>query len=203
MRWDEINEISNGKVHPQDPENFLGYFESSGDIWQDPRNQDVTIRRADTSSITYFGVFLVGEIVALMALYPRDNNPNFWTIGFTIVSTEHRQQGYIRLLINFSRKTLGPLVSDDRHSQSAKEMWQVLIKDPKGLKIMVWDPISNEKVIAKDVDPGEIWNEQEFPLLLVESRVDRTRDYLNVVPHEATPHHIDWGPDLPKAWWQI
>ena len=209
MKWSEIiSEIEyNNSGHDQPPANYAGYFLDSPVVWTDPNSPDITIKKNDSSTIK-LGVFHKDVIIAYMALH---ENHSVYQVGLTATEPKYKQRGFMRLLLNFARQTLGPICSDDQQSDSARDMWQAIFKEPKGLKIVVWNPLTGEKIPVSDVNAEDIWNGKQIPILLIENRREQypdqlgcgMRDMLFYPVRESQPHLVEWGVDAPDAWWQV
>lgn len=168
-------------------------------LWVDPHDPNIKIKKKENS----VGVFNANELIAYLNIEPFYRKPSVSKINQTLVKERYRQQGFMRLLLSFFVYKFGPICSDEAQTHEAQVMWKGLIQQPGGLKIVLWNVDTGEKIPAKGVVPELIWNDEVSTLLLIES-IDISqfsRSFTSIFEvADSFPHRHRWGRHLGKIW---
>jgi GNAT superfamily N-acetyltransferase len=108
-----------------------------------------------------------GQIIALLKVFKQAVG-GIDTILLTYVAPEYRNQGRMRLLLDFYVTNYGPVLSDDMHSPDAREMWSKLLMRPGRLRLSIYDPDTNtsRRVVYRNGDPvDDPWAEDHWRIL--------------------------------------
>lgn len=111
------------------------------------------------------------ELIAVIHLSIRDSGGR-WQIQYTETAPEYQNRGCFRYLLIKAVNQHKEILSDDTQTPEAMQAWKSLIKYSGG-HMKIW-------VVHKDgtlspttnVDPSEIWHEDEYPSLMITNVMD-------------------------------
>jgi len=130
-------------------------------------NYDIKIKK--NNSTYHLGILLNDALIAYLSVIIGSYNQ----IGRTLVDQNFRKQGWMRCLIDYFTKNIGPLICDNTQTPDAKDMWIALIKMPGNLKISTYNIKTKKKSKIKFNQSGEpsVWNNNPDIVLLAEERI--------------------------------
>lgn len=140
----------------------------------------------DEYSDRYYGLFDQDNLIAYLQLCKEGQ---CYQVLMQSTLNQYRGQGWITYLFDYAvLHDKLKLVSDDRQTKAAKNVWKSLARNGR-YDVFIWDRETNEKTLLKSDDDSP-WNDLENPVLIIEYNEQRFQSLI-----EHTKKRIEKGID--------
>jgi hypothetical protein len=192
----KIDEIIMTPDRDHSLEKYTGYF---ADTARQSAFSVLTFSESKFSDQHHLGLFHDKNLISYLQLEIRTND--LWQIVYSQTDLQFRGQGCFRYLLEKSVLDHGAVLSDSHQTGLASAAWKSLIQYPGGLMlIFVYNTVTKHAQSAHDVDPGDIWNQRENPVLLAKKISYTVKEQANMQHRDQRHIQKQTGRDHVSIW---